>query len=383
MRLNLAKDFRRILAVRLDNIGDVVMLGPALHTLRIFFPSAAITLMASPAGAQTAPLLPWIDRCIEHRAVWQDASDSMAFDPRREQTFVEALRQRHFEAAFIFTSFSQSPYPPAYAAYLAGIPVRVGQADDFGGSVLTHRVKPLPLTAHQVDRNLHLLESIGLQSVDRRLQLTVPPEAEAAVDQIFRRFGMRDQEKFILLAPGASCAARRYDINRFTAALKKLIRVTNLPVIIVGHEREQRLFEPLINLPGKIISLVGKITIPQLAAVIRRTALLIGNDSGPMHIADAFRRPMVILFSGTDYESQWCPRNSPSVLFRQPTDCFPCFRFQCPYDMECLDISPDRVVRAACALLRGEAFSEEQESSISAMGTKKEDRSNPCAPCVC
>jgi ADP-heptose:LPS heptosyltransferase len=383
MQRDLMKDLRRILAVRLDNIGDVVMLGPALQALRMHYPTAEITLLASPSGAQTAPLLPWIDRFIEHRPVWQDASDSMAFDPIREERFIEALRQRAFEAAFLFTSFSQSCYPPAYAAYLAGIPVRIGQAADFGGSVLTDCVKPLPVAAHQVDRNLHLLESVGLPAVERKLRLVVPPEAEASIDQILRGFAIKEQERFILLAPGASCAARRYDLNRFVAVLEQLIHETNLPVVICGHQSEQKSFEPLMKLSGKIISLVGKITISELAAVIRRTALLIGNDSGPMHIADAFHRPMVILFSGTDLESQWRPRNSPAILLRQPTYCFPCYRFQCPYNMECLDISPHQVVRAACALLRDEAFAEEQETSISIIRTNKEEDTNPCAPYVC
>jgi ADP-heptose:LPS heptosyltransferase len=84
-----------------------------------------------------------------------------------------------------------------------------------------------------------------------------------------------------------------------------------------------------------------------MAAVIARSRLVIANNSGPMHIADAFKRPAVILFSGTDLESQWRPRGSPVTLLRVPTPCHPCRLFTCPFEMQCLDLAPERVAEAA------------------------------------
>src|SRR4051812_41823740 len=98
------RDVRRILAVRLDNVGDMVMLGPALRTLREALPGAHITLMASPAGSQVAPLLPWVDDVLTLRAVWQDASGNMPLDPERERELIETIRDRAFDAVVIFTS---------------------------------------------------------------------------------------------------------------------------------------------------------------------------------------------------------------------------------------------------------------------------------------
>ena len=116
---------RRILVIRLDNIGDVVMLGPALRALRAAVSSAETTLLCSPAGAQAAELLtPWLDEVLVWRASWQDASGTHALDPARELALIAELRARDFDAAIVSTSFSQSAYPPAYACALAGIPVR-------------------------------------------------------------------------------------------------------------------------------------------------------------------------------------------------------------------------------------------------------------------
>jgi lipopolysaccharide heptosyltransferase II len=345
------------LAIRLDNIGDVVMLGPALRALRQALPQASISLLCSRAGRQVAPLLPWVDEAIELRAVWQDASWSMPLDPGRETDVIGDLRARQFDAALIFTSFSQSPYPPAYMCYLAGIPIRIGQSREFGGSVLSQWVKPLPDPTHQVDRNLHLLESAGIPLAGQHLELHIPSDIQTQADQLLRDQGVHPDERFILLAPGASCAARRYDPVRYAEVAHRLLAETGLPLVVVGNERETGLVQPVLAAcrDQAIIPLVGRTTIAELAAIIRRASLMIANDSGPMHIADAFRRPMVILYSGTEYESQWRPRTGPARLLRRPTDCSPCYQFQCPYHLECLDIPPAEVIAEALSFLEVES----------------------------
>src|SRR5690606_33420431 len=118
---------QRLLVMRTDNIGDVLLAGPALRALRERLPSAHVTLLASPAGSQAAPLLPWIDEVLTWRVLWQ-ALTPPAQDPVAEWRLVEALRERHFDAAVILTSFRQSPWPPALVALLAGIPRRIGDS---------------------------------------------------------------------------------------------------------------------------------------------------------------------------------------------------------------------------------------------------------------
>jgi lipopolysaccharide heptosyltransferase II len=345
---------RRLLVVRLDNIGDVVMLSPALRTLKQALPEAHLTLMASPAGSQVASLLPWVDEVMTYRATWQDASFNMPLDPSREMELVETLRARQFDAAVIFTSFSQSPYPPAYVCYLAGIPIRLGQSKEFGGSILSQWVRAVPDALHQSERSLHLLEQAGFEIARRHLELSIPPEIEASANHKLREKGIDPNAPFIVLAPGASCAARRYDPQRFAEVAPKLMEQSGLPIVLLGSAREAELVEPILAAAQgyPLVSLLGQTDVPELAAVIRRSALLIANDSGPMHFGEAFLRPMVILYSGTELESQWQPRFAPTRLLRRPTHCSPCYNFKCPSNMECLDIPPDEVVAEALSLLK-------------------------------
>ncbi len=347
------KHIRRILAMRLDNVGDVVMLGPALRTLKQALPEATITLMASPAGAQVAEMLPGVDDVLTQRVVWQDISGGPAFDREREWALVEEIRKHHFDAALVFTSFSQSPYPPAYVCCLAGVPLRVGQSKEFGGGLLTQWVKPLPDSVHQVDRNLHLLESCGFTVGSRQLELDIPASAQATADQLLGEIRLAENELFILLAPGASAQARRYDPDRYARVAHLLSVWTRLPIVIVGSAREKALADQVAAAGASphAVSLAGKTSVAEMAGIVRRASLVIANNSAPMHIADALDRPMVILFSGTEYESQWQPRRAPARLLRRDTDCAPCYAFCCPYNMECLDIPPEQVAASAVQML--------------------------------
>ena len=237
---------RRILAVRLDNIGDVIMLGPALRLLRRTLPDARITLMATPGGSQVAPFLPWVDDVMVERVLWQEIGGHGPMARGRwtrsaSWPWSSASAAGQFDAALIFTSFGQSPHPPAFVCYLAGVPLRVAQSKEFGGGLLTQWVRPRPDEIHQVDRNLHLLKSAGFEvgDEDTRLELRVPAEARATAEGLLVQAGVSLNEPFIAIAPGASAAARRYAPERYTEVAARL-SAQGLRVVLLGSPREER-----------------------------------------------------------------------------------------------------------------------------------------------
>ncbi len=147
------QNVRRLL-VALGSVEDVVLTEPALRTLRQLLPDAVITLMATPACSQVALRQTWVDDVLVYE------SGVMSANTEREIALIETLRDRCFDAAIVFTN-NQSPYPLAYICYLAGIPIRLGQSQEFGGSVLSQCVKPQELDTHLLDKQLFLLESAG------------------------------------------------------------------------------------------------------------------------------------------------------------------------------------------------------------------------------
>ena len=331
------REMDRVLAVRLDNLGDVVMVTPALRALRAALrPGARLDLLASPGGATLAPLLADVDEVHAVRAVWQDADGRLPLVPARELALVDSLRG--YDAVVVFTSFAQSPWPMAYAAYLAGVPVRVGTSKEFGGSVLTHRLPAPPDEQHQTDRALALLAAAGVPDRGRALRLTVPDDARERAREVRRSAGLPDT--YAVLAPGASCPSRRYAPERFAEVARRL----GLPVAVVGTDRERDLVERVAG-PG-VVPLAGRLDVPALAALVADAQVAVTNNSGGMHLADAVGTPVVALFAGTEDESQFAPRSTPARLLRVPTTCAPCRAFVCPYAHECLDVAPGEVVRA-------------------------------------
>jgi ADP-heptose:LPS heptosyltransferase len=347
-------DARRVLVVRLDNLGDVLLTGPTFRALRHALPDAELVLLASPGGAAVAPLLPWVDRVETARAVWQDAQGRLPLDPARELALVDRLRALDADAAVILTSFSQTAWAPAYACYLAGIPVRAGHAPDFGGSLLTHPVSG-PAPDHQAERNLHVIRALGVAVADDDLEVGIPATATHAAERLLAAAGIDDVAAPVIVLPGASCAARRYAPDRFAAAARTLAAEHGLPVVVAGADtdRERELTATVARLVPGAIDLGGRTAVPELAAIIARAAVVLTNDSLGMHLADALRVPVVAAFAGTDREAEWAPRRSPARTLRRETTCAPCRLFACPIGHPCLDLEPALVAEAAAALLAG------------------------------
>lgn len=343
---------QRVPVARLDNIGDVVLCTPAFSALRASLPSAHLALLTSPGGARAAPLLPFINELIVERVIWQDVGGRLSQDPEREWGLVQRLREGHYDAAVIFTSFSQSPYPLALLLRLAGVTLRLGQSKEQDPGLLTHWVPAPPDALHQVERNLHLLEEVGFPIPSRSLQLQVPQAARLSARAKLSSLGLAPGSPFVLLHAGASCPSRIYDSNRFGRVAQLLEQRLGLTSVLTGDSRDAPIVANVAAAAGgAVLSLAGQTTLEEFAALIEAASIVITNNTSAMHLADAFRTPEVVLFAGTELEEQWRPRDTRNRLLRRPTFCSPCYSFVCPYHMECLDIPPEEVFSATEELL--------------------------------
>ena len=151
------QDVERVLVIQSGSCEEVVLI-PALRSLRQSLPDAAITLMATSVSSQLTSKPLWVDDVL--------AYENTIFMSNREEmlALIEILSLRAFDAAVIFTNARESPYPLAYICYLAGIPIRLGQSDEFGGGLLSPWVKCQ--TANNQNRQ-HVLARIKLGSLSK------------------------------------------------------------------------------------------------------------------------------------------------------------------------------------------------------------------------
>lgn len=358
----LQEDLQHLLVLRPDTIGDVIMLSPALRRLKEALPHAEITLLTSSGGSQTAPLLPWVDHVMAYPASWKDITEASLLNLRKDMAFIEQLREQRFSMAMIFTGLSESSWPSAYACYLAGIPHRIGFAKDMNSSALSHFLLPPPDDFHQVDRNLNLLEAIGIYEANNQAELSISEEIEKRANKLLSENGIEQGISYIVLAPDASLPEHRYDPYHFAAAARILSAQTELQILIVGSSDDMEAIQPVLqmaneNLYGNVRSLVGKMKLPELVAVIRGASLTITNKSAAMHIAEAFQCPMIVLYPGTDATNSWHPRSTSARVLSRSDSCSLCSESECRHGMKCLDIRPEEVAIAALEMLGQQTYS--------------------------
>jgi ADP-heptose:LPS heptosyltransferase len=356
---------RRVLAVRPDNLGDVVLVTPALRALRAAAPQAELQLLASPAGATLRPLLTDVDGLLTISPSWQQIGSTA--EPARlaaaERALVELLADCGYDAMVVFTSATQSPWPAAHAAMLAGVGVRVVHSHEFGGAVASHWVTPPLEGTHQIDRCLHLLDAVGVPSAGEHPSLRVPPTGYRSADAALREVGFSLTVPYAVLAPGASCSARRYPAAGFARAAHD-IATDGLPVLVTGTAAEGELVDEVVeraNHPA--VRALPLVAVEALAGVIERAAVAVTNNSGCMHLADALGTPVAVAWAGTEQVAEIGPRMVPSLLLGNPTPCSPCHQFRCPYEHECLDFEPALLATAAVRLA-GQAQAPSREEAI-------------------
>lgn len=346
-------DVQNLLVMRLDNMGDVVMTGPALRAIKENLPDIHLTFMASKAGAQVTRLLPWIDDVFVQRALWQELG-GLPFDPAREWALIAELRERRFDAAIIFTSFSQTPYPPALACLFAGVPLRLGESKERAEGIMTHTTDLLPEEMHQAERNLRLIEAIGFVVKDRHLRLRTDEYSRLTVEKLLADRRVKKHAPYILLNPWASARARTFPAGRFADAALELAKATGKHVVVTGTVQHKPLTNALMHILGPWgIDLTGATSARELAVLTKNAELVLTNNTLTLHFADAFRTPALVLYSGTDLVSQWRPRVTRHRLLNRPTACTPCYGFVCPTSQECLDVPTEEIVAAGIELLNG------------------------------
>lgn len=399
---------QKVLLIRLDNLGDVLLTTPAFHAVKAALPHASLTLLASSIGAQVGKLNPDIDEVIVYAAPWMDPWHKLPQDSEREQRMIAQLKDQHFDGAIIFTSFRQSPLPAAYLCYLADIPLRAAASIDGPGSLLTTRHKHPERMMHEVERGLDLVHALGIEAAGRDLVLHIPPEATERLcrgDSMHELIGEssplygphslrpcwqasqlppcnsvgatgamnvarttltypdqfdkqhHDSSPLVVVHPGCSMPARTYPWEMYAEVIDLLVQQLGVRVAVTGAEDERPLVAQICERispasSASVIPLAGVLAFPELCALIKRAELTITNNTGPMHIAAAVKTPVVALFALTNPPEQWGPWQVAHRQLYHDVPCRICYSRVCPYQHECLRlVSPAMVVQAARELL--------------------------------
>jgi lipopolysaccharide heptosyltransferase II len=342
---------RNILCIRLDYLGDVLMCTPSMRALKQSGTDRCISLLTSPAGAAVARFIPEIDGVLEYDAAWMKSS--APHPPSTELQLVEALRACRFDAAVIFTTYSQSALPAAMLCYLADIPLRLAHSRENPYHLLTDWVRepePQEYVRHEVRRQLDLVAAAGYTTSNESLSFHVPADDAEWAAQRLRAMGI-DGQPWLLLHPGATAASRRYPPELWAQAADLLSCQLHRPLVFTGGKDEIALVENIRqNMHSASHSLAGMLDLGKLAAVIAHATVMVTGNTGPAHIAAALGTPIVDLYALTN--PQHTPWKVPSRVLYHDVPCRNCYKSICPLGHNaCLTrIEPHRVADAVADL---------------------------------
>lgn len=322
-------------------LGDVVMCTPALRALKKRFPDAQLTVAGKTACCTVLEDFPWVDRLLplpERPGLMQSIA--------RRGT----LRTPRPDLAVIFPH----AFRTAWLAWLSGAPERVGL--DRGGRRLLltrplprYRVEGRPVPRYTAWEYLEIVGALGATDDGEGLELATSPEERAAVATYL------DPDRPVVgIAPGAAFGpSKRWLPDRFAAVADQLHRDHHAQCVLMTGPGEEETRDAVLRLAQTplIECHDGRPSIARLKATIASLDLLIGNDSGPRHIAIAFKKPVICIMGSTSPAYTESPWERGAVL-RVDVDCGPCQRPHCVTDHRCMTgVSVARVTAAAAPYL--------------------------------
>lgn len=322
------REVKKILIFRMDGLGDLILSTAALREIRKGFSGAEITLVIGPWSQGIAPCIPFYDRLIVH--------DAFAFgyfrgdhnlSLRREWAFLKKMRGERFDLGIDLRGDILSIIP----LFLSGVRFRFGR-DRWGGRfLLTHPVSTdRSKDIHEKDKTLALLDALRIPVTDRDMELRVPKEEDAFMEHFLREYQIPQGERMVTVAPAALYPWKAWPPERYVDLIARLAKEMSCLVFLVGGPGDKEILDGIANQTGvRTMNCSGLLNLCQTAALLRRSALFIGNDSGLSHIAASVKTPLIQLFGpGEPAKFGYAGHNQVVIM---KTDCphHPCQQRDC------------------------------------------------------
>jgi lipopolysaccharide heptosyltransferase II len=341
---------KRILVYGQMGIGNIILFTPFLKALRRYFPHSEIkVLFLNRNGAE---------QVLEG----SDLADEIVVWDYRHLTYRQRLKEiwklKNWKPDLIVSRFASYPVDIALVTLLSRAPYRVGHVSSGGWQGRYDYLHNYPVkmaeNEHDLDRYLHLASDVGIPTVDRRPSFYISTDDEKAAGAFLRLHGIGEGEPFVTIQPGTSQAQswKRWGAEKWASLSGGLLR-DNIKIVAVGSPDEKDMIERIYDTPAaRPIIAAGELTLKQTAALIKRSLLLVCNDSGLMHVAVAVDTPVVAIYGPGD-PARTAPRDKRHVVIRKELPCSPCVsmggtaRVEACQNRICLDtIKVEEVVRA-------------------------------------
>lgn len=316
-------DFRNILIVNVNWLGDAVFSIPVFRVLSAQFPEARLSCLAVPGIRDILECVENIDEILVYD---EKGADRGLFAKIR---LIKEIRDKKFDAVFLL----HGSWTRAFMMFMAGIPVRVGHRGKKRGKFLTCAVPAPPENTHKSDSYLSLLEGFGIPVDERRAELTVSQSAREELNGILASREIKNDQNFIVVHTSGNWDLKRWPVENWAALIARIENELGIKVIISEGPKEREWAENIGRL-SKVnpVILAGETNLKQSMALFEKSALVISADSGPLHIASCVGKRVIGLY-GPTLPLTTGPRGpARSVILHHDAGCnkASCYYLDCP-----------------------------------------------------
>lgn len=327
------KNLRRVLVVKLDELGDSVMVTPFVRELRRGLPQASITLVVKPQLKELWDTCPYVDEVIPYdrpTGLPNLHSHLSALSLAKDKFW-----KKQFDLAIV-PRWDADTYNASFLSYFSGARHRVGYSEKViehkkqlnkGYDTLFTSVYGDTVLKHDSVRNLDLLSGLGLKIEDRETELWVTQGDLNAADELLASKGILRDDLLVCLYPsGGTSVLKQWPVENFIELGRWIHKVYGAKIIAAGGPGDEKVCQELAEGVGSgAVSICGGLGLRHAAAIFKRCGVFIGNDTGPTHMAAAMGVPVIAIF-GSSCPHRFAPVGDNCVILWKAYECGPCFQ---------------------------------------------------------
>jgi lipopolysaccharide heptosyltransferase II len=338
----LTRENLRILITRADRIGDLVLSVPVFYEIRRKFPKAYLAALTFLENREILEGNPYLDEGILYDKKGSEKSWFGQF------LFSRRIAAKKFDIVIHLHATNRMHW----MSWLAGIPERIGW-DRKSAWALTQPFADTKKEGlrHESEYNFDLLAPLGISAPAKpALYFPVTEKHLRSLEVLLRQHKVPENIPWIVLSPGASCPSKRWPAWKFGMLAEGLAQKYEVAIVGVGTDADKNFMETIQSqMTAPFYDLSGHLSLGLLAALLQKSALLISNDSGPVHIASAMGTPVVSIFGRNQpglSPKRWKPLGEKSKVVWKDVGCNPCLAHACQINFLCLDVISEKDVLA-------------------------------------
>ena len=301
---SLPEKVSRILLVRMDHIGDIIISTAVLKPLREAYPDGRIDFAVPSWGKGLINDNPYVSGVVEFDPVWFDRKRSAGLFSQIKGVIdlVGIIKKGKYDAVIDL----RGDLRHIFSSLMAGVKCRISYGITGGGFLLSHEV-PYREGVHEIEHNMDLVRVLGASSEKAEISLLTSGEAEKRSREVLLESNISAPYAVFHVAPGH--ATKIWEKRNFSRTIDYIAGEKNTTAVLVGSKKDGKIINDIVSAAEKkAYDLSGKTDLKALTGVLKGASLFVGVDSAPAHIAAAFGVPTVVLFSGVNDPGQWAPK---------------------------------------------------------------------------